>query len=37
MPTFIFLKNGKEVDRHIGICSVGDMKAWFEKLLDFVL
>lgn len=37
MPTFIFLKNGKEVDRHIGICSVGDMKAWFEELLDFVL
>ena len=34
MPTFLFLKQGKEVKRHIGICSVGDMKAWFEELLS---
>ena len=33
MPTFLFLKQGKEVKRHIGICRAGDMKAWFEELL----
>lgn len=33
MPTFIFLKNGKEVDRHIGICSREDMRGRFDALI----
>ena len=34
MPTFLFLRNGVEVARHIGICRKEDMKAWFEELLS---
>lgn len=32
MPTFLFLKNGAEVKRHIGICRKEDLNAWYEKL-----
>ena len=33
MPTFIFLRDGKEVGKHIGICRREDMRACFDALL----
>ena len=33
MPTFLFLKNGVEVKRHIGICKKEDLRTAFEELL----
>ena len=32
MPTFLFLKNGVEVKRHIGICRKEDLNVWYEEL-----
>ena len=33
VPTVIFIKDGKVVDRFVGSKSKGDVKAFFEKLL----
>lgn len=33
MPTFIFIRDGKEVGKHIGICRREDMRACFDALL----
>ena len=33
VPTVIFIKDGKIVDRFVGSKSKGDVKAFFEKLL----
>lgn len=33
LPTLLFFKNGKEVNRHIGICNKEDLKKMFDKLL----
>lgn len=34
MPTFLFMKQGKQIKRHIGICRKEDLNAWFEELLS---
>ncbi len=34
MPTFLFLKQGKEVKRHIGVCRKEDVRTLFEELLS---
>ena len=33
VPTVLFIKDGKVVDRFVGSKSKGDVKAFFEKLL----
>lgn len=33
MPTFLFFKNGESINKHIGICSEGQMKAYLEEML----
>ena len=33
LPTLLFFKDGKQVNRHIGICNQEDLKKMFEELL----
>lgn len=33
LPTLLFFKGGKLVNRHIGICSAGDLRVLFNELL----
>jgi hypothetical protein len=33
MPTFLFIINGIIAKRHIGVCSAGSLREWFDELI----